>query len=109
MADRTFWRIVRTNPPTRQDFLSHAARGLPVRSQSPEVIRQSEGVSAFTTEAQARRQARRYPQLGRWLAELRTGDTDELTVERSPGGAGHHTIWGDADLLLERVVRVKGV
>lgn len=109
MAERAFWRIVRTNPPTRQDFLSHVDLGRPLRQLDDESQRQAEGISVFATEAQARRKARRVPALGRWLAELRITADAPVTAERTRGGAGHHTLWGDPDTLFDCVKQVVDV
>lgn len=90
MAGRTFWRIVRTNPPTRNDFLSHAALGR--RYADTARARQAEGISVFATLAQVRRQAKRYPMLGSWLAELGTDLNLLIRVERTERRSGHHTM-----------------
>jgi len=109
MAERSFWRIVRTNPPTRRDFLSHVALGIPIRGEDDATLRQAHGISVYATEAQARRKARAVPVLGGWLAELAIGESVAVTVERTAGGPGHHTIWGDADALLACVKRLTPV
>lgn len=107
MQHRTFWRIVQTNPPTRQDFLSHATLGR--RFTDPARAGQAEGISVFATEAQARRQARHYPMLGEWLAELRLGPELDAEIARTDRRPGHHTIWADPDVLLNCVVRTTTV
>lgn len=109
MAARTFWRIVRSNPPDQRSFLSHAALGIPVQTLNAEAVRQSEGVSVFATESQARRPARRHPALGAWLAELRLTEDTSVEIARTRGAPGHHTIWGDPDVLLACVGRVVAV
>jgi hypothetical protein len=81
-------------------------RGLPVRTRDPHAIRQAEGISAFATRAQARRQAKRYPVLGNWLSEVAIDPARAVHVQRTEGRPGHHTIWGDADSLLACVKRV---
>jgi hypothetical protein len=106
MADRTFWRIVRTNPPAERDFLSHAALGRQLTRHDPDSVRLSQGISVFATDAQARRNARRYPVFGRWLVEVRIPGDAHIHIERTRGGPGHHTLWGEAATLLAYVVRV---
>ncbi len=106
MTERTYWRIALTNPPTRRDFLSHAALGRRLLDPDPQRVRHAEGTSVYATEAQARRQARRYPILGGWLAEVRLPAGGAVEVERTLGRPGHHTIWGDPDVLLANVIQV---
>jgi len=64
---RSFFRVVSSNPPTLDDFLSHRARGIPLRNPDEEDM--WEGVSVQATEPQARRRAR-LPGFGRYIAEL---------------------------------------
>jgi hypothetical protein len=45
----TFYRIVKTDPPTEADFLSHRARGIPLQRDTPELRRSWEGVSVYRT------------------------------------------------------------
>lgn len=106
MASRSFWRIVRSNPPTRRDFMSHVALGIPFRAMGDDLMQQPHGISMYATEAQARRKARGVPVLGVWLAELAISDELDVVIKRTPGGPGHHTIWGDADALRACVARV---
>jgi hypothetical protein len=105
MAERTFWRVVRTNPPQERDFLSNEAQGRSPRDDDPETLRLWSGISVYATRLQAQRTAIAYPFLGGFLAELRISDIDPVRWERTRG-RGHHTLWGEARLLLERVVAV---
>jgi hypothetical protein len=54
---RTLYRIVKTDPPTLDDFTSRAARGAPP-PLDPELARVHDGISTFNTAQQARRKAR---------------------------------------------------
>jgi hypothetical protein len=108
MAGRTFWRIVRTNPPSEADFLSNEAKGLHPRDDDAETLRLWSGIPAFATLTQARRMARRVPSLGDFVAELSIPDDPAVRIERTLG-RGHHTLWGDANRLLTSVVRVEPV
>ncbi len=108
MPGRTFWRIVRTNPPTAADFLSNEAKGLRGRDDNAETLRLWSGISVFATLTQAWRMAHRVPALGDFVAELNIPDDPAVRVERTLG-RGHHTMWGDADRLLSFVVRVMAV
>jgi hypothetical protein len=104
---RTVYRIVRTDPPTLADFLSDAELGRASFKDTEDVRRLRSGRSVYATEAQARRKARRYPILGRYIAAVVLPDDQSIWIERTiPSSAGHYTLWGDAALLLTVVVRV---
>ena len=105
---RSLFRIVRTDPPTIADFTSNAQRGLPP-PQDPTLARLWDGLSSYNTAAQARRNARKRPTLGRYIAELRVPDVESVRVERTLNSPGHHTIWGDPADLLALVVNVEPV
>lgn len=104
-SPRPLYRIVRANPPTITDFLSDDARGRGTPSDPPEIRRLRTGRSVFATEAQARRRARTFPMLGQYIARLEIPEDSPVQVERTLG-AGHHTIWGEPDLLLAYVAAV---
>lgn len=106
---RAFHRIVRTNRPTTLDFTSNAALGRPLRDPSPEARRLWDGISVSATEAQARRRARQYPMLGRFIARLEIPDGAPVRVERTTRVPGHYTLWGDPAVLLWYVVAVQPV
>ena len=108
MATRSLHRIVESNPPTRNDFVPKIGRLVTLSALDPETQRLAEGISAYATEAQARRNARRYPSLGRFIATLSVPDNATVVVERTRG-PGHHTIWGDPATMLDLVVRVTPV
>jgi hypothetical protein len=104
----TFYRIVRTDPPTAADFMSNRDKGLPPRG--PEVSDPDlwAGISVYDHRDRAESQARRY-QLGAFLAVI------ELPDNRQPGGLRvsktltdphHHTLWGAPDTLVTLVTRV---
>lgn len=88
--------------------MSYIALGLhPPPSLSPEHLRQWEGISVFATESQARRQARRFPQLGRYIVECVIAADEVMEVRRTdPRSPGHLTIWADPMAVLRTVVRV---
>ena len=102
---RLLHRIVRTNPPTRDDFVSNAAKGLPPPDDSERRAVWG-GLSVYSTEAQARRKRRVSPMLGGFIAVLRVPIDGSVRVERTLGGDGHHTVWGESDELLALVVAV---
>lgn len=104
---RTFFRIVKTDPPTVDDFLSAEARGMiPPVELSDDLRRLWDGISVYATAAQARRKARQSPILGRYIVELRLWPDTGLRVERTARGPGHHTIWGQPGDIQACVVSV---
>ena len=103
------YRIVQTNPPSIKDFTSKAALGLIDASADAEARRLESGLSMFRTMPQALRKARAFPFLGGFIATVRLPGDSSFTVERTTASAGHHTVWGDAAALLERVVAVQPV
>ena len=106
---RSFFRIVQSMPPTRDDFVSQKAKGLPMARPDPEVALLWDGVSVYATEAQARSQARTKPWLGTHISELVVADGDPITFRRTGAGRGHHTLWGDPSDLWSRVRRTVDV
>lgn len=103
---RTFYRIVRSDPPTEEDFKSYEALGRP--SRDPTSIDEYRGVSVQATETQARNRARALPTLGRFIAEVRISDDSPIRWRRT-GSRGHHTLWGDPAELLGYVTGVTAV
>ena len=51
---RTFYRLVKSDPPTPADFLSHYARGWEPRKKDPVTLDRWRGVSVYETEEQAK-------------------------------------------------------
>src|SRR5262245_43486234 len=105
-APRTFYRIVKTNPPTVADFTSNLALGRVPQHPDPRVLRLWNGLSVFDQESRARQKAREMPYLGRYIAELRVLEGDPLRYQRTLRTPGHYTLWGSADVILSRVVGV---
>ena len=108
MAHR-FYRLVRSNPSTLDDFLSNKAKGIPMARPDPEVALLWDGISVYATETQARNQAKAKPWLGAYIAELAISEGDPITFRRTGTGRGHHTLWGDPAILNARVVRIVDV
>ncbi len=101
------YRVVLTNPPTVDDFKSKAELGLPAPPAGARDVRQLwDGISVFSTEAQARRAARRYPLLGSYVARLQIPSAAEIRSERTLASPGHDTLWGDSSVLLAFVTEV---
>jgi hypothetical protein len=105
----TLHRIVRSDPATRQDFVSKGEMGLIDPRADAETRRLESGLSMYRTAAQARRKARALPFLGGFIAAVRVPMAGAFIVERTTSSAGHHTVWGDAEALLECVVTIEPV
>lgn len=106
-AVRSFFRIVRTNPTTDRDFTSNAARGKRPRNPTPEVLRRWDRLSAFTSFEAALANARIFPRLGDFIAELRIVEGGPITWEPHSGPDQEHiTLWGPVDSFSDAVVDV---
>jgi hypothetical protein len=103
---RRFYRLIRSNPPTLDDFLSNKAKGIPMARPDPEVALLWDGISVYATETQARNQAKAKPWLGAYIAELAISESDPITFRRTGTGRGHHTLWGEPAELNARVLRI---
>jgi hypothetical protein len=106
---RTFFRITLTDPPSLADFTSPSAKGRTPRDNDPEARRLWDGVSVFATETQARNQAKDFPLLGGYIAQVDVPDDAPVRVERTLRTRGHHTVWADPQVLLRHVVSVEPV
>ncbi len=108
---RPFYRIVWTDPPTQEVFLSHLDRGVVVRVEDAEIRRLASGLSVFRTLGQARRNARkRPPWFGRGhIARIVIPAGKGVIIERATNTAGHYTIWGDANVLMSFVDEIEPV
>ena len=104
---RDFYRIVKGNPASLLDFVSNAARGRP-KPSDPEDARVWDGISVYSTAAQARRQRRRSPMLGAFIVVLRIPLDGSIRIERTRG-EGHHTLWGAASALFATIVGIETV
>src|SRR4051794_27406115 len=104
---RLFYRIVRTNPATLEDFISNAARGRP-QPDDPNDARVWDGLSAYSTAAWARRKQRASPALGDFVAVLRVPLDGTVRVERTRGG-GHYTLWAEPSGLLALVTAIEPI
>src|SRR5438067_2493507 len=105
----TLHRITRDDPPTDRDFTSKAALGLLDPDADAETRRLESGLSMYRTLAQARRKARAFPFLGRFVATVRIPTGQSFVTERTTASAGHFTVWGNPQALLAYVVAVDPV
>ena len=103
-----FYRIVLTDPPTLYDFQSNRERGRALPTD-PEERQLWDGLSVYATETQAHRKARAVPALGGFIAAVDVPEGGSIRYERTLRSSGHHTLWGDAALLLRRVGSVMSV
>ena len=99
-----FYRIVLTDPPGVEAFLSYQAQGRTPATTDPEALRLWSGIAVYATEAQARRQAFAYPFLGHYLARLEIPDAGPIRFERTTRSRGHYTLWGEPAAVLACVV-----
>lgn len=107
---RTFYRIVKTDPPTVDDFLSALAKGRRIRRDLPPALRQLwDGVTVYGQPSHAEQKARESPMIGRLIAELRIPDDAPIRWERTTREPGHHTLWGEPEDVLRYVVHVRPV
>ena len=107
--DRSFYRLIRSNPSTLDDYLSNKAKGIPMARPDPEVALLWDGISVYATENQARNQAKGKPWLGSHIAEIVISDRDPVQFRRTGTGRGHHTLWGEAAQLRARERRIMDV
>ena len=105
----TFYRIVRTDPPTEADFLSYEALGRQLRRETPELRRSWSGVSVYTSERAAREIAARLPRLGAFIAELEVVEDGPVTYEQNGADLEHYDLYGSAEDMLRLVRRVTPV
>jgi hypothetical protein len=102
----TFYRIVKTDPPTEADFRSMAAVGRRLRVDTPENRRLFAGVSVYNSLEAATRTANEYPKIGRFVAVLAIPEEGEIHWEQTTAEPSHYTLWGDPASLLAAVISV---
>lgn len=95
------FQLLRGDEPAREDFLSHAARGVRLRPGTPpETARLWDGLSMYETLAQALETAARFPTVWRAVAEMEIPTDGTFRVERTTAAAGHWTVWGEPDAAM---------
>lgn len=105
--ERSFFRIVRSNPTRDRDFRSNAARGRQPRNPTREVLRRWDGLSAFTSFEAALANARIFSRLENFIAELRIPEGGPITWEPHPGPDQEHvTLWGTVEEFQKAVIGV---
>lgn len=101
-----FYRCIRNESPREDDFVSNDSLGRPCIDD--ELLPLWTGISCQATEAQARKQASRLPGM-RFIAVLEVPLTNEVRYVRTLRKAGHHTLWGTPQQILDLVVDVIAV
>lgn len=63
----------------------------------------------YRTLAQARRKARAFPFLGKYIAVIDLTGIESVIVERTTSSSGHYTVWGEPEVILVCVVAIEPV
>ena len=102
----TFYRIVKSNPPTVADFLSYRALGVPRRRDTPELRESWEAVSVLNSLEAARSLLARVPTLGLYIAVLDVPDDGPVTYKQTGKLLAHFDLRGTPEDMLEMVQMV---
>lgn len=98
-TSRSFYRVAKSYPPTDRDYLTRQDRqGNPPKDSPADVRRAWIALSAFDTLDGARRQARRFPRLGRYIVRYDVPPNASVTYEQTLG-PGHYSLHGNRDEL----------
>jgi hypothetical protein len=96
---RSFYRVAKNYPPMDQDYVTRQERdGDPPAHLSREIRRSWDALSAYDSEEGARRQAQRFPKLGRFIVRYDVPEGAGVTWEQTLG-PGHYDLRGDKDEL----------
>ena len=106
---RFFYRIVKSNPPTEDDFASNFSRGR--RPRRSEILNPEEhrSISVYERREDALATQRLFPVLGAYLAELELADDEiEIAIHKADDNPNdsHYNLRGDPSLFLVRIRRV---
>jgi hypothetical protein len=104
-SDRFFFRVIESSAFALTDVTSPAALGKPYTHPDQSLRRLWDGISCYATEAQARRNARRFRTHGAFIAVIRIEAGAPIRVEKTLG-SGHYTLWGSPADLLTRIISV---
>ena len=90
-AAGTHYRIVRTNPPTDEDFKSYTALGIKPRQPNPdpETLHLFDGVSVLDTLERARAYIEKGRVRGEYVARLEIPEETPITYEGPRRGHGN--------------------
>jgi hypothetical protein len=102
----TFYRIVKSDPPTIESFYSRAELGFdPPPPDDLEGQELHRGVSVEDSLEGAKATARRYRRMGSFAAVLIVSANGPIQY-RKTRRSGHYTLWGDPQHMLDRVTQV---
>jgi hypothetical protein len=102
---RTFYRIVKTDPPMEDDFLSQGALRKPPPRRDARFLREWEGLSVLDNEPDARSLVRAFGyRIGPYIATLNIPDDAPLTIEgpTRPNG-GHWLLYDEHGGMLTKL------
>jgi hypothetical protein len=99
-----FYRVVRTNPPTAEDFRSDREQGRP--RPGPRWAHTWHGFSVMDSEAGARQLVSEYPRIGSYIATITVEEGSGIRIERTHNREGHYTMWGIPETVLAHVQSV---
>ena len=105
----TFYRIVKTTPPTLDDFTSNAAKNRIPRGREVTDSAVHHGLSMYSRQDDAIHMAQRFPKLGDFIAEVAIPIADpDIRIRRhaiNPNDS-HHTVWCAPDQCLSYVFAI---
>lgn len=87
-ASGAYFRLARANPPTPEDFKSHAERGLAPKASPCK----REGLSLFQTQDEAIHQYQLFPKLGKFIF-CGTLTAEHGKTQLTKGAMPTHTTW----------------
>jgi hypothetical protein len=97
---RTIYRIVWTNPPSDDDYLTYFDKGVDFQTDDPEIIKMSQGLSVLVTLQRARRQGKGRPWQGNaFIAIYELPDDNTVVLEQTGRHSWHYTVWCDPAIL----------
>jgi len=105
----TFFRLLRGSEPQVEDFLSDEQDERVESLAATGSMALYRGFSVRNTLAQARRLAKAPGLRREYIAELSLTWKEGDAVARTLSTPGHHTLWGNPELLLKRVMNVHGL
>jgi len=100
VSGTVYYRVVQSDPPQLEDFMSPRALGRTLGDPSPQRERPRRGVSLYDTDERALKKARGVPLMGDYVAKLVVHVGAGITAERTTNSTGHHTLWGPPEQLL---------
>lgn len=104
----TVYRIVRQDPPSERDLMTHDELGIPLTSSDPDAPRMRTGLSVFVSLSHSRQKAKGLPWKGRWLiAEIVLPDEVTFRLEQTgQHSRKHYTLWCERSLVRAAISRI---